>query len=84
MDAVAITKGGETIILEQTREEAAQKAFYLTDTADLRRRIGWPLDSLSLRLDGTHFLDEAKEADSPQENPYAARVKAALRERFGQ
>lgn len=43
-----------------------------------------PLDSLSLRLDGTHFLDEAKEADSPQENPYAARVKATLRERFGQ
>lgn len=84
MDAAAITKGGETIILAQTREEAAQKAFYLTDTADPRRRIGWPLDSLSLRLDGTHFLDEAKEADSPQENPYAARVKAALLERFGQ
>ena len=84
MDATAITKGGETVILAQTREEAAQKAFYLTDTADPRRRIGWPLDSLSLRLDGTHFLDEAVEADSPQENPYAARVKVALRERFGQ
>lgn len=84
MDAAAITKGGETVILAQTREEAAQKAFYLTDTADPRRRIGWPLDSLSLRLDGTHFLDEAVEADSPQENPYVARVKVALRERFGQ
>lgn len=84
MDAVAIMKDGEGTVLAQTRQEAAQKAFYLTDTADPRRRIGWPLDSLSFRLDGTHFLDEAKEEDSPQENPYAARVKSALLERFGQ
>ena len=83
MDAVAITKDGEGTVLAQTRQEAAQKAFYLTDMADPRRRIGWPLDSLSFRLDGTHFLDEAKEADSPQENPYAAKVKSALREWFG-
>ena len=84
MDAVAITKDGEGTVLAQTRQEAAQKAFYLTDMADPRRRIGWPLDSLSFRLDGTHFLDEAKEGDSPQENPYAAKVKSALLERFGQ
>lgn len=84
MDAAPSRMAEKRLFWQQTREEAAQKAFYLTDTADPRRRIGWPLDSLSLRLDGTHFLDEAVEADSPQENPYAARVKAALRERFGQ
>lgn len=62
-----------------TREEAKCGAFYLTDTPCEARCEGWPLDSLSLDLNGVSFLDPAWESSMPQMYwDREARLKAFL------
>ena len=83
MNAVVIMQDGKMTVLAQTRQEARQNAFYLTDTVDERRRPGWPLDSLSLCMDGTRFLDVKEEAVPACEGSYDVRMKKVLREKLG-
>ena len=45
----------------KSREDARKAAFWMLDTAVKERRPGWPLDSLSMELDETSFLDEGVE-----------------------
>lgn len=40
----------------KSREEAIEGAFWMVDTPVEERRPGWPLDSLSLLLNGTPYL----------------------------
>lgn len=40
----------------KSREEAREGAFWMVDTPVEERRPGWPLDSLSLLIDGTPYL----------------------------
>ena len=42
----------------KSREEARKGAFWILDTPAAARRPGWPLDSLSTRLDGVPFIRE--------------------------
>lgn len=52
--AVKTPKGLQTFM--KSKEEAREGAFWMTDTPVEQRRPGWPLDSLSLLLDGTPYL----------------------------
>jgi len=60
------TPAGVKRYLEK-REDALKEAFWMLDTPVEARRPGWPLDSLSVRKDGTSFIEKQK----PERNPYA-------------
>ena len=53
--AVKTPNGIQTYIKSQ--EEARDGAFWLVDKPCDKRRPGWPLDSISLMMDGSYFLD---------------------------
>lgn len=53
--AVKTPEGIQTYM--KTQEEARDGAFWLVDKPCDKRRPGWPLDSLSLMMDGSYFLD---------------------------
>ncbi len=57
--AVKTPEGVRTFMKSQ--EEGRRNAFWMTDTPCKARRPGWPLDSLSLLLDGTHYLQRGVE-----------------------
>lgn len=83
LDACAVQRGGRTYGFQATRAEARARAFYLTDSACAARREGWPLDSLSLDLEGVSFLDARRRMPEQMEKPYTARLKAFLRQALG-
>lgn len=83
LDACAVQRGGRTYGFQATRAEARARAFYLTDSACVARREGWPLDSLSLDLEGISFLDARRRTVEQMEKPYTARLKAFLRQALG-
>ena len=80
LDGAAVCTDGRVSGFSATREEARAGGFLLTDEADARRVPGWPLDSLSRRLDGTSFLDAARESSGDIRAPYRARLRAFLEE----
>ena len=57
--AVKTPDGMKTFMKSQ--EEGRQNAFWMIDTPCEARRPGWPLDSLSLLLDGTPYLKSGVE-----------------------
>lgn len=67
LNGVAIKAGGETAGFQWTREEARLGAFYMLDTPCEARCPGWPLDSLSVDMNGVSFTDPGWE-DVPQLN----------------
>lgn len=54
--AVKTPDGVQTFMKSQ--EDARQAAFWMLDTPVAARRPGWPLDSLSVEMDETSFLEE--------------------------
>ena len=59
LDGLAVKTPRGVYGFQSTREEAKGWAFYLLDTPCEARREGWPLDSLSIDLQGRSFLDPA-------------------------
>ncbi len=57
--AVKTPEGVQTYM--KTPEEARDGAFWMVDKPSEKRRPGWPLDSLSMELDQTSFMDESSE-----------------------
>ena len=57
--AVKTPQGIHTFMKSQ--DDARKAAFWMLDTPVSERRPGWPLDSLSVELDETSFLDEGVE-----------------------
>ena len=83
LDGCAVQRGGQVYGFQATREEARAWAFYLTDSPCAARREGWPLDSLSLDLEGVSFLDARRGTAEQMERPYTERLKAFLRQSLG-
>ena len=83
LDGCAVQRGGQVYGFQATREEARARAFYLTDSPCAARREGWPLDSLSLDLEGVSFLDARRRMPEQMEKPYTARLRAFLRQALG-
>ena len=83
LNGVAIQADGEVSGFQWTREEARLGAFYMLDTPCEARCPGWPLDSLSVTLDGVSFTDPKWE-DVPQLNwSRENRLRAFLMEKLG-
>ena len=68
--------------IQLTREEALEGAFYLLDTPCDARRAGWPLDSLSIDLDGRSFMDPTRR--DPRRRGYIERLRAFVREKLAE
>lgn len=64
-----------------TREEALGWAFYLLDTPCPERRAGWPLDSISVDLNGVPFLSPARKQPEIR-RAYLPRLERFLCERI--
>lgn len=59
LDGLAVYENGKIASLLADRTTARKRAFYLVDQASEKRCPGWPLDSLSLELDGkTYFVED--------------------------
>lgn len=81
LNGAAVRVDGRIYGFQWTREEAKAGAFYLTDTPCRERCEGWPLDSLSVDLNGVSFLDPARDDVLPQIHwDREARLKAFLLE----
>lgn len=57
------TPAGMSCYLE-SREEVLKEAFWMVDLPLPGRHPGWPLDSLSQRLDGTSFLEKTEQKET--------------------
>ena len=83
LNGVAIQLGGAVSGFQWTREEAKLGAFYMLDTPCEARNPGWPLDSLSVGMDGVWFTDPKWE-DVPQLNwGRENRLRAFLVQKLG-
>ena len=83
LNGFAVKTGNEIYGFQWTREEARLGAFYMLDTPCEARCPGWPLDSLSIGLDGVSFLDPAWE-EAPQLNwARESRLRSFLIEKLG-
>ena len=83
LDGVAVWIDGTLHSLQATREEAREDGFWMTDTPCAARRPGWPLDSLSLDLNGTHFLSQERRRQAQQDTGSTKRLCAFLRSALG-
>ena len=83
LDGAAVFANGSVFGFQATREEAKSWAFYLTDVPCKWRREGWPLDSLSLEMDGHYFLDPDRPRYPQQKSSYRPRLKAFLMDKIG-
>ena len=82
LDGAAVYARGKVYGFQATREEAMSWAFYMTDKPSCWRREGWPLDTLSVALDGKYFLDPARPRFPQATSGYRPRLKAFLMEKF--
>lgn len=82
LDGAAAFVDGQVFGFQATRDEAKSWAFYLTDMPCKWRREGWPLDSLSLEMDGHYFLDPDRPRFPQQKSSYRPRLKEFLIEKF--
>jgi len=83
LDGAAVYAKGSVSGFQATREEAMTWAFYMTDQPSAWRREGWPLDTLSVTLDGTYFLDPSRPRFPQAQSGYRPRLRAFLVEKFG-
>lgn len=83
LDGAAAYVCGEVYGFQATREEAKSWAFYLTDTPGKWRREGWPLDTLSIDLQGRYFLDPQRPRFPQEKSSYRPRLRAFLMDKFG-
>lgn len=83
LDGAAVLAGGKVHTFQETREEARAKGFYLVDTPCAERREGWPIDSVSLDLDGRSFLDPGRRVQVQQTSKYKPRLRAFLLSAMG-
>lgn len=83
LNGFAVKTGNAVHGFQWTREEARIGAFYMLDTPCQARCPGWPLDSLSVGLNGVSFLDPAWE-EAPQLNwERESRLRDFLIEKLG-
>lgn len=80
LDACAVQSPKGRFSFQATREEARAAGFYILDTPCAQRREGWPIDSLSVDLQGRSFFDPSYSALPQMKRPYLARLNAFLRE----
>ena len=80
LDACAVKTPKGLYSFQATREEARESGFYLLDTPCAQRREGWPIDSLSVDLEGRSFFDVRYSALPQLKKSYIARLNAFLRE----
>ena len=61
LDGFAVKTPNGLFTYMKSKEEARSGAFWMLDKPVAARRPGWPLDSLSMELDETSFMDEGVE-----------------------
>lgn len=84
LDGTAMYVRGRLYGYQATREQAMAWAFYMLATPCAARREGWPLDSLSIDLEGRGFLDPAREHALPQQRAgYYDELRRFLLEKLG-
>ncbi|MBR5287910.1 MAG: non-canonical purine NTP pyrophosphatase [Clostridia bacterium] len=83
LDGAAVYACGEVYGFQATREEAMTWAFYMTDKPSQWRREGWPLDTLSVALDGKYFLDPSRPRFPQATSGYRPRLRAFLMDKLG-
>ena len=83
LDGCAVKAGDAVYGFQATREEAKSWAFYLTDHTCGWKREGWPLDSISLDLEGRWFLDPQRPRFPQEKSAYRPRLRRFLLERLG-
>ena len=76
LDGAAVMREGRMYGFKEPREQARSSGFYLLDTPCKARRPGWPLDSLSVALDGCHYLSPERKTQVQQGNGYKQRLRA--------
>ena len=82
LDGAAVFARGKVYGFQATREEAMTWAFYMTDQPSPWRREGWPLDTLSVALDGKYFLDPARPCFPQATSGYRPRLRTFLMDQF--
>lgn len=76
LDGAAVRCGRRMYSFQESREQARKSGFYLMDTPCEARRPGWPLDSLSVAMDGCHYLSPERKTQVQQGNGYKQRLRA--------
>ena len=79
LDGCAVRTPQGLYSFQATREEAREAGFYLLDTPCAQRREGWPLDSLSVDLEGRSFFDAHYSVLPQLKKTYIARLTVFLR-----
>jgi len=82
LDGAAVLADGIVHGFQATRDEAMSWAFYLTDKPSRWRREGWPLDTISIGLDGRYFLDPQRVRYPQSKSSYRPRLRAFLMEKL--
>ena len=83
LDGAAVYAAGNVYGFAATRDEAKSWAFYMTDQISRWRREGWPLDTISVDLDGRCFLDPDRPRYPQEKSSYRPRLRAFLMEKLG-
>jgi len=83
LDGAAVYVAGNVSGFAATRDEAKSWAFYMTDQRSRWRREGWPLDTISVGLDGKYFLDPERVRYPQEKSSYRPRLRAFLMEKLG-
>ena len=83
LDGAAVYAGGNVYGFAATRDEAKSWAFYMTDKPSSWRREGWPLDAISVGMDGKYFLDPEHVRYPQETSSYRPRLRAFLLEKLG-
>lgn len=79
LNGFAVKTPGGIYVYEDRLEDAMEAYFWMTDTPCPERRPGWPLDSLSVRRDGTRFLQPPRRKEkNPCEKRWICFLKDAL------
>lgn len=83
LDGAAVMREGRMYGFQEPREQARSSGFYLLDTPCEARRPGWPLDSLSVELNGCPFLSPERRTQVQQSRHYKERLRAFLQNALG-
>ena len=89
LDGVAVYHKGKLYSFMDEALSMKAGAFYMVDTPSPLRHPGWPLDSLSIRMeDGGYFVDKKMDAPRKTEDnimlgAYKSRLSAFLKDALG-
>ncbi len=89
LDGMAVYRKGQLYSFMDAGAAVQIGAFYMVDAPSPLRHPGWPLDSLSIRMeDGGYFVDKKKEAPQKTEDnimlgSYKRRLSAFLKDALG-